>query len=250
MKLFRRMLWHLFVVYFVCAIFRHFTLYFLSCMLQCRRNCQTSSEMGGHWVCTSCVRCISTYFTTVSFWDMPVEISSYPINSMDSQWVKAFYNTTVNPLKIKEKQTQPDSSSPAWQALEFAQLPCYCNYTLHTKLPHKSLFPESSQQGETPGCDYLNEDRREEGNLIAMETCSLALGAGRHWKQWTQGTGCDIMQAFRAASCSGTSGQRVAEKGRVKWVGLPSNQLLRLWLWLHEWNDRKPPPTTQSKKHN
>lgn len=180
---------------------------------------------------------------------MPVEIPSYPINSTGPQRVNVFYNTTINPLKWR-KNTWPDASAtPAWQALDLAQLPCCSNYTLHTKLPHKSLFPYSAQRGETPGCDYLNEARREEANLIAVETGSLALGAGKHWQPWTQGTGCDIIQAFRAASCSGTSGQRVAEKGRVKWVGLSSNQLLRLWLWLHEWNDRKPPPTTQSKKH-
>lgn len=171
------------------------------------------------------------------------------INSTGPQRVNVFYNTTINPLKWR-KNTWPDASAtPAWQALDLAQLPCCSNYTLHTKLPHKSLFPYSAQRGETPGCDYLNEARREEGNLIAVETGSLALGAGKHWQPWTQGTGCDIIQAFRAASCSGTSGQHVAEKGRVKWVGLSSNQLLRLWLWLHEWNDRKPPPTTQSKKH-
>lgn len=37
-----------------------------------------------------------------------------------------------------------------------------------------------------------------------METGSLAQEAGRHWKPWTQGKGCDIMQAFSAASCLGT----------------------------------------------
>lgn len=82
---------------------------------------------------------------------------------------------------------------------------------LHTKLPHNSLFPESTQQGETPGRDHMNEARRKEGALIAMETGSLALEAGRHYKSWTQGTGCDIMQAFREASCSGTSRQQRKE---------------------------------------
>lgn len=162
---------------------------------------------------------------------MPAEIQSYPINS---QWVKVFY-TTINPSTLP--LLQPD------KRLILHNYPAVVNYTPHTNLSHKSLSPESSQQGETPGCDYWNEVRRKD----AMETCSLALGEGRHWKPWTQGTGSDIMQTLRVASCSGTPGQRVVVTGRVKWVGLPSNQLLRLWL--REWNDRKPPPTTQAKKH-
>lgn len=51
---------------------------------------------------------------------------------------------------------------------------------------------------------YMNKVRREEGNLIAMETGSLALEAGKGCE--LEGTGCDVMQEFRAASCSGTSG--------------------------------------------
>lgn len=75
----------------------------------------------------------------------------------------------------------------------------------------------------------MNEARMEQDALIAMETGCVALEAGRHRKPRTQRTGCDIMEAFRAASCSGTSEQRAAEKGRVLlWVRLSPNQLLRL----------------------
>lgn len=119
---------------------------------------------------------------------------------------------------------------------------------LHIKLPHNSLFPESAQQGETPGRDYMNEARREEGALMSMETGSLALQAGKPYKPQALGIGCDIMQAFRTTSCSGSPRQHAVKKGRVIWVRLPSNQLLRLWLWLHEWNDRKPPPSMQSQR--
>lgn len=112
----------------------------------------------------------------------------------------------------------------------FCQLPCYSNYTLHIKLPHNSLFPVSAQQGESPGREL--SQRGEEGALIAMEMGSTAPHAGRLWKPWTQGTGYDIIQAFSAASCSGTWRCRAAEKrkGGFVWVRLPLNQLLRLQL--------------------
>lgn len=53
---------------------------------------------------------------------------------------------------------------------------------LQTQLPHNSLIPASTQQGETPGCDSVTAVRKREGALTAMEMGSWRLEASETLK--------------------------------------------------------------------
>lgn len=120
---------------------------------------------------------------------------------MGSQWVNVFYKSTINPLKIQEKRSLSDTSSTsAWQAVDFANYPAIliirCTQNCHITASFLSAHSGGKLQGVTTWT--------QPKGTRAMETDSLAQEAGRHWKPWTQGKGCDIMQAFSAASCLGT----------------------------------------------